>query len=144
MLAVTTWILAAGGTLAEGGDGDDTLTATGEYNRLYVCPASALPAAPDIVLPQGGNDDDTLTAPFCGGFCYGSRLYVCPASALPAAPDIVLPQGGDGNDVLNVAGELVVVDVCPASALSTAPNLVFFRRAATATTIARNAASSPS
>ena len=74
MLAVTTWILAAGALvdaqtydlprslprvrpprrarpclLPQGSDGDDTLTATGDDNDLEVCPASALPAALDLV-----------------------------------------------------------------------------------------------
>ena len=57
-MLVTTWILAAG--------------------ALHVCPASALPTAPDIVLPQGGDGNDVLTVA-------GERVYVdvCPASSLP-------------------------------------------------------------
>ena len=36
--------------LPQGGDGDDTLIADGDINDLYVCPASALPTAPDLVF----------------------------------------------------------------------------------------------
>ena len=35
--------------LPQGDEGDDELTADGDYNRLDVCPASALPTAPDLV-----------------------------------------------------------------------------------------------
>ena len=61
-MLVTTWILAAGGALPrpsahrsqprflpQGNEGDDELTAEGDYNSLSVCPASALPAALDLV-----------------------------------------------------------------------------------------------
>ena len=35
--------------LPQGREGDDTLTATGDYNELNVCPASALPPDPNLV-----------------------------------------------------------------------------------------------
>ena len=122
MLAVTTWILAAG-ALAE------AQTVPTAYSYSYTTEGPTMTPTASLA--------PTRTETYAP-----SRVTEAPSS-LPAAPDIVLPQGGDGNDVLNVAGERVYVDVCPASALPTAPNLVFFRRAATTLTRARSAASSP-
>ena len=44
-------------------------------------------------------------------------------------------QGYEGNDAIVAEGDRNGLHVCPASALPTALDLVFFRRAATATTL---------
>jgi hypothetical protein len=48
-LAMATACAVASPSLS-GDKGNDTLTATGDFNRLYVCSASALPTALDLVF----------------------------------------------------------------------------------------------
>ena len=106
MLAVTTWILAAG-ALAE------AQTVPTAYSYSYTTEGPTMTPTASLA--------PTRTETYAP-----SRVTEAPSS-LPAAPDIVLPQGGDGNDVLTATGLFVELDVCPASSLP--PRLTLFSSA---------------
>ena len=125
-MLVTTWILAAGGALR-----------TSTTARSKFAPASfrsPLPSSFPSAGQRGRRRADR-----------GGRLQL--PLRLPRvrphrrARPRLLPQGGDDDDYMYADGNNNDLQVCPASALPAALDLVFFRRAATATTRALQAAS---
>ena len=83
--------------LPQGNEGQDTLSADGDDNRLYVCPESAQPSALDLFLTQGGQGKDTLSATGDDNYLYGD-----------CTPGATWCMGGD--DTLSASGSVLRLD----------------------------------